>query len=603
MIFSQLLAANGGFWSPIANPLSSVLAFFYDLIPNNGIAIVLLTIAMMVVLTPLTIKQTRSMLVMQKLQPEMKRLQAEHKNDRQALNEAVMALYKEHNASPLGGCLPMLLPFPLFIALLKVLEGLSRLVRVGTGKSAKLVSSPKYLSPNTTMYKNIVKAGGKLDAFGMDLAKAAKNAGGGFGHELPYFVLLLLMVGTQYYQQSQMTSKNPAMQSQPGQAMMMKIVPIIFGVFSLEFPAGVVVYWTVSNIIRIGTQWALYRYDPKVKSLVAQDIKEVEAKTREIDERGSKSKSKSPSSPPASSGRPRLRDMLNDASKAAAERRAGSGKGPARPDTKGGGSASGASTAGRGGGSGAAKGGGAQKATPAKPPTKAGTAKPGAGRSAPNKPTPKAGPPPKTGSAAGGSGAGKAASAPKPGDGAGARKGPAKPGSGKPAAAKAGTAKADPASQPAAGKAVAAPGSQAAKTASSSNGTPRAGGDRQTGEAPISPASVPAAANGGAAAASPGTAQPTGGPNGDAAEGKDALATDADLVTSTASGGTNGADGGAVRPANGDKGDGIDGAEVAGAAATSPGTAQPTGNTSPVKGRTGGGSARNVSGNRRRKGR
>ena len=104
-----ILAKSSGITlDPIAKPIAAVLAFFYALIPNFGIAIVLLTVAMMIVLTPLTIKQTRSMLVMQKLQPELKRLQEQHKNDRQALNEAVMALYREHNASPLGGCLPML---------------------------------------------------------------------------------------------------------------------------------------------------------------------------------------------------------------------------------------------------------------------------------------------------------------------------------------------------------------------------------------------------------------------------------------------------------------------------------------------------------------
>src|ERR1700674_3583313 len=113
---------------PIAKPIAAVLAFFYSLVPNYGAAIILLTVAVMVILTPLTIKQTRSMLVMQKLQPQLKRLQEEHKNDRAALNEAVMALYKEHNASPLGGCLPMLLPFPLFIALLRLLEQLTRTV-------------------------------------------------------------------------------------------------------------------------------------------------------------------------------------------------------------------------------------------------------------------------------------------------------------------------------------------------------------------------------------------------------------------------------------------------------------------------------------------
>src|ERR1700686_1139073 len=123
---------------PIAKPIAAVLAFFYGLVPNYFGSIFLLTVCVMIILTPLTIKQTRSMLVMQKLQPELKKLQDQHKNDRQALNEAVMALYKEHNASPLGGCLPMLLPFPVFLALFRVLEGLSR--KIG-GKSM-----PKYLS-------------------------------------------------------------------------------------------------------------------------------------------------------------------------------------------------------------------------------------------------------------------------------------------------------------------------------------------------------------------------------------------------------------------------------------------------------------------------
>jgi YidC/Oxa1 family membrane protein insertase len=274
---------------PIAKPIAAILAFFYSLIPNYGIAIVLLTVLVMIVLTPLTIKQTRSMLVMQKLQPELKRLQEQHKNDRQALNEAVMALYKEHNASPLGGCLPMLLPFPVFLALFRVLEGLSRQIH---GHSV-----PKYLSPSTQMYKSIVAAGGQLNAFGMNLAKSAGNVPGTFVDKLPYLVLLLVMVGTQYYQQRQLTSRNPAA-AQGSQQAIMKFIPLFFGVISIRFPAGVVLYWTVSNGIRILQQWAMYRYDPKVKALVAQDIKEVEAKTHDIDVAEQKRT------------RPRLRDLL-----------------------------------------------------------------------------------------------------------------------------------------------------------------------------------------------------------------------------------------------------------------------------------------------------
>ena len=186
-----------------------MLAFFYGLVPNYGVAIILLTVAVMIILTPLTIKQTRSMLVMQKLQPEMKRLQEEHKNDRQALNEAVMALYKEHNASPLGGCLPMLLPFPVFFALFRVLEGLSRTVPPLDPTIGHKVPWPKYLTSNTTMFKDIVHQGGTLKAFGMDLSKSALSVKGSVLSTLPFFVLLLLMVGTQYYQQRQLTSRNP----------------------------------------------------------------------------------------------------------------------------------------------------------------------------------------------------------------------------------------------------------------------------------------------------------------------------------------------------------------------------------------------------------
>jgi YidC/Oxa1 family membrane protein insertase len=289
---------------PIAKPIAAILAFFYSLIPNYGIAIVLLTVLVMLILTPLTIKQTRSMLVMQKLQPELKRLQEQHRNDRQALNEAVMALYKEHNASPLGGCLPMLLPFPVFLALFRVLEGLSRTIH---GKSV-----PKYLNPSTQMYKSIVAANGQLDAFGMNLAKSAANVPGNVWDKLPYLALLLVMVGTQYYQQRQLTSRNPAA-AQGSQQAIMKFIPVIFGVISIRFPAGVVLYWTVSNGIRILQQWAMYRYDPKVKALVAQDVNEVEAKTRDIDEAERKA------------SRPRLRDLLTGAAGADA------GKGVAKP--------------------------------------------------------------------------------------------------------------------------------------------------------------------------------------------------------------------------------------------------------------------------------
>src|SRR4051794_5232027 len=85
-------------------PLAEALAFFYQLVPNYGIAIAMLTLAVMIVLTPLTLKGTRSMMIMQALQPEMKKLQAQYKDDRQKLNEELLKFYKENNINPLGGC-------------------------------------------------------------------------------------------------------------------------------------------------------------------------------------------------------------------------------------------------------------------------------------------------------------------------------------------------------------------------------------------------------------------------------------------------------------------------------------------------------------------
>src|SRR4051812_46953275 len=126
----------------IAKPLSSLLAFFYGLTPNYGIAIILLTIVIMLALTPLTIKSTRSMLAMQRLQPEIKRLQQQHKNDRQALNEAMMAFYKEHNVNPLGGCLPMLLQMPVFFGLYEAIRGLTH-------------NPPKFLSESSSLFKSL----------------------------------------------------------------------------------------------------------------------------------------------------------------------------------------------------------------------------------------------------------------------------------------------------------------------------------------------------------------------------------------------------------------------------------------------------------------
>src|SRR5437763_13519693 len=259
---------------PLAKPLASLLAYIYGVVPNYAIAIVILTVIVMLVLAPLTIKGTRSMLAMQKLQPEIKRLQQEHKNDKQALNEAMMAFYKEHKINPLGGCLPLLLQMPVFFVLYEVIRGLTHTVNGQV--------HPRYISADTQLYKDLVASGGKMVAFGVDLAKSAIGEHPSVWAAIPYWILIGLMIGTQYYQQRQLNARNPQAAANPQAQMMQKVFPIFFGFISMRIAAGVVLYWIVMNVIRIGQQWAMYRYDPALSGEVAAEVREVEARAREV---------------------------------------------------------------------------------------------------------------------------------------------------------------------------------------------------------------------------------------------------------------------------------------------------------------------------------
>lgn len=341
--------------NPIATPIADVLAAFYAVIPNFGVAILLLSVVWMVLISPLTLKSTRSMLAMQALQPELKRLQEKHRNDKQAFAQAQMDLFRERGVSPWGSCLPTLLPLPVFFALFQVIDGLSRVVNG--------VAMPRYLNQNSAMYHAIQRSGGHISAFGVDLAKNAFSPHSSVFAALPFYGLVLLMIATQYYQTAMTMNRNPAAAQNP-QMKMMKYIPIVFGLICIRFPAGVILYYAMSNLCRIAQQVLMYRYDPKVKALVVRGIDEVEAKTREIDQsNAAKKKGPAKADPPA--GRPRLRELLANASAASEKDRPGS----APPGRNGAGSGS---TKGPGGGKSApSRGSPPQKAKPAN--TKANT--------------------------------------------------------------------------------------------------------------------------------------------------------------------------------------------------------------------------------------
>jgi len=245
-----MLAAS--VFDPLYNALGAVLAFFYALVPSYAFAIAMLTVTVRVALIPLTAKQVKSQQAMQRIQPEMKRLQAKHRGDRQKLNEEMMKLYKEHQVNPLSGCLPILLQMPLFIVLYRLILDLSKI-------------PPRHLPADSELHAALAESGGRMVSFGMDLAEKASSAGG-LGDAFPYYVLVALVVATGFYQQRQMTARMPAGAVNPQMQIIGKVFPAMIGLISLSIPAGVVVYFVVSNLWQIGQQAVTFRTQPAAAS-------------------------------------------------------------------------------------------------------------------------------------------------------------------------------------------------------------------------------------------------------------------------------------------------------------------------------------------------
>ena len=242
--------------------LAGVLAALYQLWPSFGGAIILFTALIMLVLSPLSIKSTRSMLAMQRVGPEIKKLQAKHKGDRDALNREMMAFYQEHHINPFSSCLPLLLQIPVFIVLYQVLIGLTRRIDPADPSSP---FNPKYFEGENTPLAVALRATNRMVSFGMDLSQSALSElrTDGVVVALPFVVLVGLVVVTAVVQQRQIQGRNPSATANPQQQMIMKIMPFIFIPISVSLPAGVVIYFVVSNLVRIGQQALVTRLEFK----------------------------------------------------------------------------------------------------------------------------------------------------------------------------------------------------------------------------------------------------------------------------------------------------------------------------------------------------
>jgi YidC/Oxa1 family membrane protein insertase len=245
----------------LLNGIGWLLARVYDVVANYGATIVIFTIAIRVVLLPLNIKQVRSMQASQALQPKIKEIQRKYKSDRVKMSEEVNKVYKEHGVSPFGGCFPLIAQLPVLFALYAVL---------------RVPSGVQHIPADSSLHTAIVQQTDGVKLAGANLLCSARQAGttvklppsttgikeldcGASGADkVTFYVLIVLMIGTTYYQQRQMLKSSPGGATQQ-QQLLTYMMPAIFGVIGVSFPAGLVLYWTTTNFIQIGIQHFLRR--------------------------------------------------------------------------------------------------------------------------------------------------------------------------------------------------------------------------------------------------------------------------------------------------------------------------------------------------------
>src|SRR3954470_1847018 len=210
---------------PLIDACQAILEFWHDLIGGSwGWSIILLTFTVRIAILPLTFKGVKSMQRLQTLQPEIKKIQARFKDDRQRMNQEVMAFYQREKVNPLGSCLPLVLQIPFFISLFSLLRS--------SGFKADIASNPGF---------------GPIDNLADKVTDPVLLA-----------VLIVLYVGTQLA-----ASAVTAISADPTQRRIMFAMPFVFVVFIVNFQAGLIVYWITTNVWTIGQQLAVRKLYPK----------------------------------------------------------------------------------------------------------------------------------------------------------------------------------------------------------------------------------------------------------------------------------------------------------------------------------------------------
>ncbi len=214
-----------GTFDVLAKPCLWLMNYLYAIIPNYGVAIIILTLLSKILLWPLGTKSYKSMSQMKKLQPLIQELRGKYKNDRKKMNEEIMRLHRTYNINPLGGCLPMLVQIPVFFALYRMLD-----------QAIELRHAP------FIWWINDLSAPDRLFHFDFSIPFM----------EPPYGIpVLTLVMGATMFWQQKMTP--PA--GDPAQAKMMMLMPVVFTFIFINFSAGLVLYWLINNVLSIGQQY------------------------------------------------------------------------------------------------------------------------------------------------------------------------------------------------------------------------------------------------------------------------------------------------------------------------------------------------------------
>jgi len=234
-VFKQLISA-----------FDAVIRFFHDSIGLGwGLSIIALTVCVRAILVPLTIKQFKSMQALQRLAPEIKKLQEKYKDDKQRLNQEMMRFYQENKVNPFGSCLPLLMQMPVFVSLFYMLRKDLKVDICGPKEKILQVAQDHHTTLQNIGCDKVVPGSAKFWFIG-DLTHSAAGA--------TLVVLLVLYVGSQLA-----SSLLMSVTADKNQRTMMLALPFVFVIFVHTFPAGLLVYWITTNLWTVGQQYLVRR--------------------------------------------------------------------------------------------------------------------------------------------------------------------------------------------------------------------------------------------------------------------------------------------------------------------------------------------------------